>query len=127
MRQSSSRARTVSGGISPQAWRIWIGVVAACLFLYLLTYNVYWVPGGDSELYVALARSLAQGNGYKFNGSHVSISPPGWPLLLAGVMKVWPTFAAMKLVALLCMVGSLSLWYWILLHSRRRNGRPPSP
>jgi hypothetical protein len=111
--------RTVPAGMSKDesrsAWRIWIGVVAACLFLYLLSYNVYWVPGGDSELYVALARNLAQGNGYKFNGSHVSISPPGWPLLLAGVMKVWPTFAAMKLVALACMVGSLALWYWILL------------
>ncbi len=112
-----ARVRTyaMSKDESRAAWRIWIGLVIACLFLYLLTYNVYWVPGGDSELYVALARSLAQGHGYKFNGSFVSISPPGWPLLLAGLMKVWPTFAAMKLVTLLCMVGSLALWYWILL------------
>jgi hypothetical protein len=110
-----ARVRALSKDETRSAWRIWIGVVIACLGLYLLTYNVYWVPGGDSELYVSLARSLAQGKGYVFNGSHVSISPPGWPLLLAGVMKVWPTFAAMKLVALCCMVGSLALWYWILL------------
>jgi hypothetical protein len=111
----SARTHVLSKDESRAAWRIWLFVVAACFGLYLLTYNVYWVPGGDSELYVALARSLAQGHGYRFNGSFVSISPPGWPLLLAGVMKIWPTFAVMKLVALLCMVGSLALWYWILL------------
>ena len=29
------------------------------LFLYLLLQNPYWVPAGDSELYTAVARSLA--------------------------------------------------------------------
>jgi hypothetical protein len=100
-------------------WRIFIGLMALITALYLLLYNIYWVPGGDSELYVAAARSLAKGQGYLFNGQRVNISPPGWPLLLGGVMKISPYFATMKLVTLVCMVLSLGLWYWVLLRFAR--------
>src|SRR5437870_9809723 len=62
------------------------------LALYLLLQNPYWVPAGDSELYTAIARSLARGQGYQFNGDPVAMVPPGWALIMAGVMKITPYF-----------------------------------
>src|SRR5436305_5324914 len=93
------------------AWRVWAMLVVGIAALYLLMYNPFWVPGGDSELYIAVARSLAQGKGYSFNGHFVGISPPGWPLLLAGLMKISPTFGFFKLMTIAFMSFALGLWY----------------
>jgi hypothetical protein len=97
------------------AWRVWAAVSATVVVLYVLLLNPYWVPGGDSELYLAVARNWATGRGHTFNGQSVSICPPGWPLLLAGAMKISPTFAFFKVITLLCLAGAMSMWYWILL------------
>jgi len=42
----------------------------------------YYLFGGDSARYVALARSLAQGNGYQLFGQPDKVFPPGFPLIL---------------------------------------------
>ncbi len=98
-----------------KADRFWFPVtVFALLVLYLLLQNPYWVPAGDSELYAAVARSLATGKGYRFNGQHVAMIPPGWSLLMAGVMKLTNSFLALKLLTMTCMLGSLACDYWIL-------------
>src|SRR5437868_5483312 len=60
--------------------------------LYLPLQNPYWVPGGDSEVYTAAARSIVLGQGFKFNGYPVGMVPPGWSYVLAGLMKISPTF-----------------------------------
>src|SRR5256885_1394784 len=86
-----------------EAVRVWAIPVAVILAMYLLLVNPYWVPGGDSELYLAAGRSLALGEGYRFNGQRVNISPPGWPLVLAGAMRIHPTFLFIKLITLVCM------------------------
>jgi hypothetical protein len=83
------------------------------LVLYLLLQNPYWVPGGDSEVYTAIARNLAAGKGYTFNGQPVSLLPPGWPLFLGAAMKISPTFLFLKLLTMSCMLGSLAIAYWI--------------
>src|SRR2546423_14834019 len=95
-----------------RAWRTWLILVLLITMLYALLWNPYWVPGGDSELYIACARSWARGDGHRFNGQPVSISPPGWPMLLAGAMKLSPSFGFLKLVTLSCMLGCLAMWYW---------------
>src|SRR5262252_1437983 len=78
-----------------KVWSITCAIVAV---IFLALQNRYWVPGGDSEVYVASAKNLAIGNGYMFNGAPARIAPPGWPMLLAAVMKwVSPTFLALKL------------------------------
>src|SRR5436190_10639214 len=100
---------------SAHARRVWIALTITVTALYLLLYNPYWVPGGDSELYLAVARNWAIGRGHMFNGQSVSICPPGWPLLLAGAMKISPSFALLKLITLLSMAGAMSIWYLILL------------
>ncbi|MGH7176753.1 MAG: ArnT family glycosyltransferase [Tepidisphaeraceae bacterium] len=92
----------------------WLSAVAGCLLIFGLLENPYWVPGGDSELYVSIARNLATGEGYLFNGQPVRICPPGWPLILAAVMKIWPSFLVMKLITLGCMTGALAVSYRIV-------------
>ncbi|MBC8107222.1 MAG: hypothetical protein H7Z14_11580, partial [Anaerolineae bacterium] len=93
-------------------WLITIGIVAA---IFLLLENPYWVPGGDSEVYISSARSIAMGNGYMFNGQAARIAPPGWPMVLAVVMKfISPTFLALKLMTLGCMLGALATYFWVL-------------
>src|SRR3954469_22307696 len=97
------------------AWRTWAILVVCIGALYMLMWNPYWVPGGDSELYVAVARSWAMGQRHTFNGQFVSMSPPGWPLVLAAAMKISPSFAFLKLITIASMTFALGLWYWFLL------------
>jgi hypothetical protein len=105
---SSSAARWNDAKVFPAT----VLIVAA---LFLLLENPYWVPGGDSEVYTAVARSLASGDGYRFNGLPARIAPPGWPMLMAAVIKyVSPTFLALKLMTLASMLGALAVYYWIL-------------
>jgi hypothetical protein len=89
-------------------------LVLILLFIYGLLQNPYWVPAGDSELYTAVARNLAIGQGYTFNGQPVAITPPGWTWMMAAVMKITPYFLPLKLLAMACMIGSLAIDYWII-------------
>ncbi|MBC7785708.1 MAG: hypothetical protein H7144_17915 [Burkholderiales bacterium] len=103
-------------GHDPRIVRRWLWLVSGILLVaYLLLQNPYWVPGGDSDFYVAIARTFAQEGKYEYNGLPVAISPPGWPLVLAGIMKISPTFASMKLVTMACMFASLIVSYFIAL------------
>lgn len=96
-------------------WRWFWGLALGLLGFYLLLQNPYWVPGGDSDFYVAIARNLAIEGEYTYNGLQVAISPPGWPWVMAAVLKVSPYFLAIKLVTMLCMWGSLLISYFIAL------------
>ncbi|HMB95530.1 MAG TPA: hypothetical protein VKK61_05785, partial [Tepidisphaeraceae bacterium] len=93
--------------------KVWIITLAIVLVMYLLLQNRYWVPGGDSEVYTTIARNLATGNGYTFNGEPVSMVPPGWSTVMAAAMKISPTFLLLKLLTMSCMLGSLAIMYWI--------------
>ncbi len=94
--------------------RVFLLTMFALGSFYLLLQNPYWVPGGDSEVYIAIAQNLANGNGLMWNGRPVGMVPPGWPFLMVGVMKVWPTFLALKLVTLVSMWLSMGIFYWIV-------------
>jgi hypothetical protein len=87
---------------------------------YLLLLNGHWAPGPDTPFYVSVARNLALGRGYAFNGEAVAKIPPGWPLLLAGAMKISPSFWFLNLVPMACLLASAAIWYRIL----RRMARP---
>ena len=105
----------VSDPASVGHWRITALVAGVVLLAYLLLLNPYWTPGGDSELFLAAARSIARGDGYRYNGEPVSIAPPAWPYVLAGVMAVSPTFLLIKLVTLTLMAGAWALAHRVLL------------
>lgn len=83
--------------------------------LFGLLQNPYWVPSGDSEFYIAIARDMARGLGYQWNGQPVAMSPPGWPLVMAAVMKISPYFLPLKLMTMSCMIGALICAYWIIV------------
>jgi hypothetical protein len=95
--------------------------LAALVLIYGLLQNPYWVPSGDSEVYISIARNLARGDGYTFNGQPVAMVPPGWPVLMAGVMKIAPYFLPLKLLVMGCMIGFFACGYWIA----RRFVTPP--
>lgn len=95
-------------------WQWWgVGLTLIGIF-YAALVNPYWVPSGDGDLYLAIGRSLALGNGLRFNGQAVNICPPGWPLVLAGLMKISPTFLCFKVFLILCQTLQLGMWYWVL-------------
>ena len=95
-------------------WKWWVGGMLLIAVFYAALLNSYWVPSGDGDLYLAIARSLALGKGLRFNGQVVNICPPGWPLILAGLMKISPTFVLFKIFLILCQTLQLGLWYWVL-------------
>lgn len=116
-RTTESPAGTTTRAHSSAAadWKIFTATLTIVLLLFLVLQNRYWVPGGDSEVYLAIAQNIATGNGYMFNGQAARIAPPGWPLLMAGVIKfISPTFLALKLTAMSAMIAALGIYYWIL-------------
>ena len=98
---------------SPQALRWSLGVLVGCLVFFLLLHNPYWSRGGDSDVYLAIARNVASGKGLTFNNNPVVVVPPLWPWVLGGVMKLTSSFALLKLVPITCMTLSMVCWHRI--------------
>lgn len=68
-------------------WRLWLFTSLAAL--YLAGFTGEWRIGDDSALYLVLARSLAEGEGYRFGGEWHRFGYPGLPLLLAPLYRVF--------------------------------------
>ncbi len=96
-------------------WKLCLGAVLILSILYSPLYSAHFSPGsGDDAFYLSVARNLATGQGYRWNGSPVMIAPPGWPLVLAAAMRFFPQFAVLNLIPLaLCLIAA-GLWYWVL-------------
>ncbi len=102
---------------------LWLVLMLLLGIAYALMYNPYWAPGGgDDAAYLALARSLLNGNGYRFNGELEGVIPPGWPLVLAVAMWISPTFALLNVISILCLLGMAATWYRVA----RRFVEPPA-
>jgi hypothetical protein len=61
-------------------------VVAVAAF-YLAGLSSHWNLGSDSALYLLLGTSLLEGQGYTLFGEPHAFVPPGFPMLLAVLMK----------------------------------------
>lgn len=110
---AGARAGAAAGA---RAWtdrKVLTLLVVALLGIYGLLQNRYWVPSGDSEVYISIARNLARDGKYEFNGQPVAMVPPGWPVVMAAVMKVTPYFLPLKLLAMGCVIGFLVTGYRI--------------
>ena len=102
-------------------WRSTLLVAVVVLAAYLLLLNPFWTPGGDSELFIAAARSIVRGEGYTYNGKIVRIAPPAWPYVMAGAMWISPTFLMVKLVTLALMASA-----WVMAHRVLLRLGPPA-
>lgn len=71
--------------------------------LYLVCFNGHWRIGLDSANYRGLADSLASGRGYSFGEWAPHNVYPGFPLLLAGLQKMFGSGALVPCIALLVM------------------------
>ena len=66
----------------------------------------------DTMVYMGLARSLARGEGYTFNGGPYSKYPPVFPLLLSAAYRVGAQgVAAMQVLVALAGVGAIAAAY----------------
>lgn len=95
------------------------GIVAA---VYLAGVTGQWWPTPDSALYQGLARSLIQGEGYRFNGRVNTDVTPGMPAILAALRWLFgPACGPPNLFVALTGLGSLAMAYLALsrLASRR--------
>ena len=92
-----------------------LSLALVLLILYGLCQNGQWVPGGgDDAYYLAIARNLANGQGYFWNGEPVLETPPGWPVALALLMQVSTSFAFLNLVLMAMCITAACVWYFIL-------------
>ncbi len=74
-----------------------------------------WWPSADSALYLSLGRSLAAGEGYRFNGTLCTSVTPGLPLILAGLTALFgPGFWAPNLLMAISALAALGLIYLVV-------------
>ena len=90
--------------------------------IFGLVHNPYWVPTGDSEVFLVGARNFANGDGLTFLGERLAVVPPGWPLVLAAMMSLGANIAVLKGFQIVAMSGGLLCCYAIL-----RNILAPKP
>ncbi len=93
----------------------YVATAIAVVALYLLSVMPIWRPTPDSALYLSLARSLADGDGYLFNGKFHGIVTPGLPMILAALrLACGECFWVFNLFISLCALGTLWLIYVVI-------------
>ena len=85
---------------------------ASVALIYLIGVTGKWWPTPDSALYLGLARSLANGQGYQFNGQTSNTVTPGLPMILAALRLAFgESYWAPNLFMAICGVAALALIY----------------
>lgn len=103
------------GGIATRKRKLILAVVAATGFFAII--NSSWNATPDSALYLSLGESIARGDGYVFNEEPHTFVPPGFPLILAGVARVFgPEFFWYR--TLMALSGLLAAWLGYLFVER---------
>lgn len=81
---------------------------------YALLQNGRWWVGSDSELYLALGRNLANGGDFTFMGAPLARISPGWPYVMAGLLKISDSFWLINGFCAACMLAAALMWYGVL-------------
>lgn len=105
-------ARPPARWSSRQVFFVTMGAIA---LLYLGLYHPYWARGGDSELYLVLARSLLRGDGYTYNNQPVALVPPLWSIVIAAGMWLTSVVGVLKLMMPALFLLFLGCAYHVLL------------
>gem|GEM_PF-519434 len=95
--------------------RLLLAIIVTLQFCLIITNS--WKATPDSALYLALGESLARGYGYVFNGEPHTLVPPGLPLMLGAVARIFaPEFLYYRI--LMALVGLLAAAFGYLFVSR---------
>jgi hypothetical protein len=96
-------------------WRlvVFAGIAGA----YLLAFNGQWLVEPDGGLYLNLARNIALGRGYTYGGLPHDTVYPGFPVVLAGLYRLFPNHLILSadVLVLACAFGALALVYRLIL------------
>ncbi len=94
------------------------------ILLFAPLYSTQWLPGGsDDAFYLSVARSFATGHGFTSeNGPVGDFVPPGWPWLIARLMKISAAMALINAVPWLTTLIGSSIWYFPLRRYTTRGG-----
>ena len=107
----------------PRLWgdrQVFFVTMSFIALVYAGLYHPYWARGGDSELYLVIARNLVRGEGYTYNGQPVALVPPLWSLVLAVSFWFTSVVGILKL-----MMPALFLVFWgCAYHVLRRIASP---
>jgi 4-amino-4-deoxy-L-arabinose transferase-like glycosyltransferase len=97
------------------AWGLLVAILGTSL---VFTVHPWYDPTNDGSMYIAAARSLAAGEGYRYLGIPFVIRPPGFPWLLAPLVALRGTdFYAFNLAV--SVSGALGvLAFHLLLRAR---------
>jgi 4-amino-4-deoxy-L-arabinose transferase-like glycosyltransferase len=102
---------------SPAAW-----LFAVALLLLMTAVVDRWRPSFDGGIYIALGRSLASGEGYRYLSHGYSKFPPGLPLLLAGLELLGGrSFFLMRAAMAVFAALAISLAYLLLREALPRS------
>lgn len=82
-----------------------------------------WSGGGDTGAYVLLAQNIVAHRGFTYAGQPTAFRPPGYPLLLAGFMKVFGTDYVLAMRVLQFFEG-LFVAFLCAAIARRIFGKP---
>jgi len=97
----------------------WWVLAAVLLLLYAAGVNEHWRVQRDSALYVGVGRSLAEGQGYTYNGRPHTLALPAFPLIVAAVFAVFgESYLALNIVTALIGLGCIAAT-WLLLRQMR--------
>ncbi len=106
----------------PMTRRRMIFAWSAITLLYLAGVTWCWWPTPDSALYLSLGRSLAEGNGYVFNGEVSNTVTPGLPAALAGIRLCFgDTMLAANLFVALCGLAAIAMAYCVVVNLADRH------
>lgn len=85
-----------------------LAATAVLIIVHLAGVAGQWHPTPDSAIYLGLGRSLAEGEGYRFNGQTHTTFPPGLPGILAVLQRTFGEgYWAPNLFTALCGLGAL--------------------
>lgn len=109
-------------------------VALAALVTLVCVWSIAPWPVGvfeDDGIYTVLARSLAEGNGFRLMNlpgePHNTHYPPGYPLLLMVLWKLWPAFpdnVVLFKFANAALIGLVACGTWTLARRRGNFGVP---
>jgi len=120
--EAQDAKRLTEAGSARGDAKYWVSGMVILAVAYLLLHNGKFASGPDTSFYISVARNVATGRGFVFNGAGVGRIPPLWPAVLGAGMKVSTSFAFLNLLPMVCLLAGMGVWYWVLRRLTSERG-----